>query len=219
MELDAERVEIGTVERLADLRGKRVLEIGCGDGRVTAHLAKTAGECAAIDPDAACIAKARSKIPGVDFRVGSGERLEWESASFDVVLFTLSLHHQDSVAALREAHAALRPGGRAVIVEPAADGEVEQFFHLFDDETEALRNALDAIESSDFILERREYISTDWVFDNNEELHHYLLEHNDMERDDGVIEKIDDLLGPKANSRPIHLEETLHVFALRKKAN
>ncbi len=219
MELDAARVEIETVERLADLRGKRVLEIGCGDGRVTAHLAKTAGECTAIDPDAACIAKARSTIPGVDFRVGSGERLEWESASFDVILFTLSLHHQDSVAALREAHGALCPGGRLVIVEPAADGEVEQFFTIFDDETEALENALAAIESSDFVLERRERISTDWMFENKEELHNYLFEHNQKEPDDDLIEKIDERLGPKLNSRPIHLEETLHVFALRKEAD
>ncbi len=219
MELDKEGVEIGMVERWADLGGKRVLEIGCGDGRITARLARTAGEYTAIDPDAGCIAKAAETIPGVDFRVGSGEHLPFENASFDAILFTLSLHHQDSAAALREAHMALRPGGRLVIVEPSADGEVERFFTIFDDETKALGNAIDAIASSDLVLEAREMFSTDWIFDDKEELHDYLFKQNDTEPDDKIIEKINERLGSKLHSRPIHLKETLHLFALRKEMN
>ncbi|MCP4692269.1 MAG: class I SAM-dependent methyltransferase [Desulfobacterales bacterium] len=216
MELDKEHVEIEMVERLADIRGKRVLEIGCGDGRVTARLARTAGAYTAIDPDAASIAKARATIRGVDFRVGSGERLEFEHDSFDVILFTLSLHHQDSAAALDQAHGALRPGGRLVIVEPAVDGEVEGFYNIFEDETEALENALEAIASGDFVLERREVFTTDWLFDDKEELYDYLFKENDTGPEDGIIEKINGRLGPKLNSRPIHLKETLHIFALGK---
>ena len=80
MELDKEKIEIGMIEQVADLKGKQVLEVGCGDGRLTLLLAGKSGKLIAIDPDDACIAEARRNIRGVDFRLGSGEALEFERA-------------------------------------------------------------------------------------------------------------------------------------------
>ena len=51
---------------------KRVLEIGCGAGRITALLAGKSEALTALDPDKDAIAAARRMAPGVDFQIGSG---------------------------------------------------------------------------------------------------------------------------------------------------
>jgi ubiquinone/menaquinone biosynthesis C-methylase UbiE len=80
----------------ADLKHKEVLEIGCGDGRITSFLKGEAHTLIAIDSDAQSIKKASSKLSGVEFRVGCGESLDFPDNRFDLILFTLSLHHQNS---------------------------------------------------------------------------------------------------------------------------
>ncbi|MDM8552408.1 class I SAM-dependent methyltransferase, partial [Desulfobacterales bacterium HSG2] len=216
MERDKEQVERRMIEQVLDLKDKQILEIGCGDGRVTAWLADKAKYYAAIDPDAQNIAAAGSKIIDADFRVGTGEQLEFEKKLFDVVLFTLSLHHQDSRKALQEAHRVLRKGGRVLIIEPAVDGEVQQFFNIFHNETQSLKNALNAIENSDFTADRQEMFYTDWIFENKEELYNYNFDPAPMPSDEQIIKKMNELLGDKIHSQPIRLKDKLLMFSLRK---
>jgi 2-polyprenyl-3-methyl-5-hydroxy-6-metoxy-1,4-benzoquinol methylase len=80
---------------LPELTGRRVLEVGCGDGRLTRRLASRGASLVAIDPDADVIAAARDAQPGatIDFRVVdfvSGDPI-LAPASFDVVLLSWSL--------------------------------------------------------------------------------------------------------------------------------
>jgi SAM-dependent methyltransferase len=56
--VDPENNEIRTLLELADFRGQLVLEIGCGDGRLTWRYAGRAEHVMAIDPFAASIARA-----------------------------------------------------------------------------------------------------------------------------------------------------------------
>jgi 2-polyprenyl-3-methyl-5-hydroxy-6-metoxy-1,4-benzoquinol methylase len=92
----AEGFEPRLIERFASLRGKRVLEIGCGDGRLTFQYAARASSVLAIDPDRPSIDEAvfqqRAGGPfNIDFRAGSIERLPKPGAPFDVALFSWSL--------------------------------------------------------------------------------------------------------------------------------
>jgi ubiquinone/menaquinone biosynthesis C-methylase UbiE len=219
MERDIKNLEIPTIERLVDVRGKKVLEIGCGDGRITAHIAGKAKEYTAIDPDSHGIATAKANIKGVDFRVGSGENLELTNSSFDVVLYSLSLHHQDSRLALREAHRVLRRQGQLVVLEPAADGELQQFFNIFHDESEALEDSLKVINTGDFTINRQETFYTDWVFDNKEDVYNYDFggQEYGIDIDDRIIEKMNKQLGEKLDDRPIYLRDKLNIFSLTKK--
>jgi ubiquinone/menaquinone biosynthesis C-methylase UbiE len=89
-------MEIRLIERFTTLRGRRILEVGCGDGRLTFQYAPTAGEVLAIDPDRPSIEdaldqQARLGLPNVAFRVGSIEHLAARGAPFDVALFSWSL--------------------------------------------------------------------------------------------------------------------------------
>jgi 2-polyprenyl-3-methyl-5-hydroxy-6-metoxy-1,4-benzoquinol methylase len=89
-------MELGLIERFARLKGRRILEIGCGDGRLTRQVAPLASTVVAIEPDSARIALARrltasEGITNVSFRVNSAERLRRRSEPFEVVLFSWSL--------------------------------------------------------------------------------------------------------------------------------
>jgi 2-polyprenyl-3-methyl-5-hydroxy-6-metoxy-1,4-benzoquinol methylase len=70
---------------------RRVLEIGCGSGRLTKQYAGVAASVIAIDPDADAVSALAHDLPDVDARpVGIGE-LVLPPRSVDVVVFAWSL--------------------------------------------------------------------------------------------------------------------------------
>jgi ubiquinone/menaquinone biosynthesis C-methylase UbiE len=88
--------EIRLIEQFTTLRRRRILEVGCGDGRLTFQYARTAGHVLAIDPDRPSIEDALDeqawlRVPNVTFRVGSVERLPARGDPFDLALFSWSL--------------------------------------------------------------------------------------------------------------------------------
>ena len=94
--LDPEGAHLAALRRLGDLRGRSVLELGCGDGRLTVGIAEHASSVLAFDPDAEAVAKARSSLPAeladrVAYRVASGTEIELEPRSFDLAVFSWSL--------------------------------------------------------------------------------------------------------------------------------
>jgi ubiquinone/menaquinone biosynthesis C-methylase UbiE len=81
---------------VAGWKGRDVLEIGCGDGRLTGRLAALGARVRAVEPEAALVRTARRLLPPgfrrrVSFRVMKAGRLRFPSASFDLVLFSWSL--------------------------------------------------------------------------------------------------------------------------------
>ena len=89
-------IELRAIERFVPLAGRHILELGCGDGRLTRAIAPSALTVVAVEPDSAKIALARRTaasegITNVSFRVGSAERLRAGSAPFEVALFSWSL--------------------------------------------------------------------------------------------------------------------------------
>ena len=216
MEQDRNCVTLSKILQFADLRDQEVLEIGCGDGRITSQLVGKAKRLVAIDPDAANIAETKENMEGVGLRIGSGECLEFPNRSFDVILFTLSLHHQDSKVALREAKRVLRDHGRVVILEPLNDGEIEQVCNLFQDETQVLQDALRAIDASDFEVERSEVFYTYWEFENEHELYEWLFTYYQKPFDNSLVVLIGELLGNKVKSPPIILQDKIKIVSLRK---
>jgi 2-polyprenyl-3-methyl-5-hydroxy-6-metoxy-1,4-benzoquinol methylase len=94
--LDPEGEHIGALRRVADFRDQRVLEMGCGDGRLTLGIAAEATSVLAFDPDAEAVESARAFLPApladsVEYRVASGSAIEIEPHSFDLVVFSWSL--------------------------------------------------------------------------------------------------------------------------------
>ena len=71
--------------------GRRVLDVGCGDGRLTKRCAHEAASIIAIDPDPDAIARLAAAWPAVDARPIPIDRLQLPARSIDVVLFSWSL--------------------------------------------------------------------------------------------------------------------------------
>src|SRR5690349_5099991 len=98
----------------AGLRGRRVLEVGCGTGRLAAALAERAGAVVvAVDASPAMVEQARSR--GVDARPGRAEAIPVADASFDGLIMRMVVHLVDRPAALAEAMRVLGPGGTLAI--------------------------------------------------------------------------------------------------------
>jgi magnesium-protoporphyrin O-methyltransferase len=94
--IDPDGVEIVTIKELVDLRELRVLEIGCGDGRLTFECAREATSVLAFDSDQELIRKARAKTPRdlrhrIRFKVGDAAQIELPKGEFDLALFSWSL--------------------------------------------------------------------------------------------------------------------------------
>ena len=92
LRIDPEQNEVRALQRVTDWRRKRVLEIGCGDGRLTLRLARLGAVVQAIDPDAELIRAARRNLPKrfasrIRYRVGKAERLDHPDETFDLVVF------------------------------------------------------------------------------------------------------------------------------------
>lgn len=93
---DPERREVLALETLApDLAGRRVLEVGCGDGRLTRRYAHRAGTVLAIDPDPARIAALERDRPAGRITARTAgfldEDLVLAPRSFDTIVFSWSL--------------------------------------------------------------------------------------------------------------------------------
>ena len=102
--------------RLLDVSpGVRALDVGCGPGALTAPLVELLDVDAvrAVDPSTSFVDAVRTRIPGLDARVGSAESLPYDDGSFDLVLAQLVVHFmQDPVTGLREMRRVAAAGGR-----------------------------------------------------------------------------------------------------------
>jgi ubiquinone/menaquinone biosynthesis C-methylase UbiE len=78
------------------VRGKRVLDLGCGDGRLALGVAPFAKSVDGIDPDAEAVAAAKRKarksgVRNVRFTAGAAQHLPYPDAAFDVVILSWTL--------------------------------------------------------------------------------------------------------------------------------
>lgn len=107
---------------LAELVGKKVLEIGPGAGGHSALFARHGAEMTAVD-----LTLARARATEAKFRLmgaeschalqGDAEGLPFADGTFDIVYSNGVLHHTaDTERAIAEVHRVLKPGGRAVIL-------------------------------------------------------------------------------------------------------
>jgi ubiquinone/menaquinone biosynthesis C-methylase UbiE len=216
MEEDSDQKIVEQILQHSSLDKKRVLEVGCGDGRITVLLSGIPKELIAIEPDEDKINEARKKVTGVDFQAGSGEELKFPDEFFDVIIFTLSLHHQDGKAAISEARRVLKTDGVILVIEPVEEGEVEQVFALLNDENEAKVKAQEAIHQSGLTVDRSEIFNAKWTFEGKEELCQGLFEYYDMPYDENIVAQMSDLLGEKMEKNPIILTDTMVVQRLKK---
>ena len=133
---DPEQNETRALLDFVELEGRRVLEIGSGDGRLTWRYADRAARVTAVEPFAPAVVRAGQNIPPdlsrrVMLRRGTFEEFAAENAasSFDVAIFSWSLccmDQEDMVSALEEARRLIGPNGTVIDIHPVpGTAEVE----------------------------------------------------------------------------------------------
>jgi SAM-dependent methyltransferase len=109
---------------IGDVRGRDVLDFGCGDGCNTALLAVRGCRVYGLDLSPDLLEQAARRAveddvrESVRFLCGSAHAIPLADASIDLVVGNVVLHHLDVAAASREVFRVLRPGGRAIFREP-----------------------------------------------------------------------------------------------------
>jgi ubiquinone biosynthesis O-methyltransferase len=110
-----------------DLRGMRVLDIGCGDGVLTYELARGGADVVGIDTEEHGLAFAEENLKRENangnlkyaFKNASAYDMPFESESFDCVVCTEVIEHvQDPERLVREAHRVLKKGGQVILTTP-----------------------------------------------------------------------------------------------------
>ncbi len=94
--------------------GQRALDVGCGPGALTTQLVDRLGadHVAAVDPSASFVEACRSRLPGVDVRLGGAESLPFDDDTFDVAAACLVVHFMsDPVGGLAEMRRVTRQDG------------------------------------------------------------------------------------------------------------
>jgi len=113
---------------LGDIRDKRILELGCGNGNLTRALANRGADILAIDISLAAVEATRKScgkfIGKVDVQQVDANDLSHMTKSFDIVVGELILHHLDCKKAVRGIYQVLESNGRAVFVEPLAHNPI-----------------------------------------------------------------------------------------------
>jgi ubiquinone/menaquinone biosynthesis C-methylase UbiE len=104
---------VDVLVREGELVGKRVLDVGCGTGRLAAGLVERGNRVWGVDssPEMVQAAKAR----GVNAKVARAERLPFKEDWFERAVLWLSVHLLDRPQAFAELRRVLAPDGRVLI--------------------------------------------------------------------------------------------------------
>ncbi|MFG2109463.1 class I SAM-dependent methyltransferase [Micromonospora chersina] len=117
---------LGTLGRHTPLTGRRLLEIGCGDGTYTMRLVDAFAQIEAVDIQQDRLELFRERLAAdpaaaqkINVRELSATELDYPDKSFDLVTAIEVVEHIDDLdAALRQVHRVLAPGGRFALTTP-----------------------------------------------------------------------------------------------------
>jgi len=191
---------------IADLHaGSRVLEVGCGTGKLTEALAKRGLVLDAIDPGANMIKLARKRVRDsdlVEFHLGRFEEVSLPERVFDAAFSATAFHWIDPRVGWAKAARSLRPGGTLALIvhvgyrneSTAPDGEaLHELFRPFA-EPERWHPLRDLATLRAGVDERRGNVSAVWTW----------LCHHDLENADAAV-LFDDV---RFTTHPVTREQT-----------
>ncbi|WP_135077739.1 class I SAM-dependent methyltransferase [Terasakiella sp. SH-1] len=145
------RKNADVLKETLELAGKKVLDIGSGEGHLTRMMAKQGAHVIGLECSERQMEKALSYETVADerFMDGVGQDLPFDDETQDIIVFFNSLHHiplDEQFNALKEAVRVLKKGGQIYISEPIAEGPHFELLQPIDDETHVRAVAYDNIK-------------------------------------------------------------------------
>ncbi|SDZ91209.1 Methyltransferase domain-containing protein [Desulfuromusa kysingii] len=156
MILDPDNKYIQKIHSHAPLTGATVLDVGCGDGKISRNIAEYASRVVATDSNATVLEQAKQKnhARNIEFLYTPDGIPDLAAHSFDLVLYTLSLHHipkDKMVANLSHSGHLLKDNGKIIIIEPSDTGSFMAIKKRFGagsgDESQERLQAVDAMKN------------------------------------------------------------------------
>jgi ubiquinone/menaquinone biosynthesis C-methylase UbiE len=171
------------LKQLGDLRGKYLLDLGCGAGENSVYFATKGARCVAADyspgmVDVALKLAAANQVE-VEGKVVNAMAIDFPDNTFDIVYASNLLHHiPDPRLAIQEMHRVLKPGGKACFWDPLKHNPVINVYRRIatkvrtEDETPLDINIINFVRSR-FAQTRYDtfWLATLWIF-----LRFYLIE-------------------------------------------
>ncbi len=165
--------EKGSLDKvLGNLKGKRVLDIGCGTGRVIGMLREKGAEIVALDISEEMIIAAGRKFPDVECVVGDSDNLPFADESFDLVLGLFWIVHLgDLKASFDEVYRVLKKGGRFILsninqkkapkltTKSGKNIVIESYYHMPAKVAEALEYAYFDVVRDEYIYEKDVWVN------------------------------------------------------------
>ena len=162
-----------SVEKLlGDLKGKRVLDIGCGTGRIIQMLREHGAEIVALDISEEMVKAVSQKFPGMECVVGDSDNLPFEDGSFDMVLGLFWIVHlKDLRKSFEEVYRVLKNGGRFILsninqkkapkLKTKTGGEIviASYYHMPKTVAEALEYSYFDVVRDEFIYEKDVWVN------------------------------------------------------------
>jgi ubiquinone/menaquinone biosynthesis C-methylase UbiE len=115
------------MERIGSVKGKKVLDYGCGSGWLGVYLAKQGAQVEGFDVSGRLVevASLRAEVNGVShaciFRKMIAEDLEYPDQSFDLVVGISILHHVELGRATYHLQRVMKNGALAIFIEPLGE--------------------------------------------------------------------------------------------------
>jgi len=149
--------------------GRRTLDLGCGEGRVSRALAQAGHTLVATDSSPGMVAQAATQPPAPAALVSDAARLPFIDGAFDLVVAYMCLHDMDRMPdAVREAARVLRPGGRLAVAIPHPVSTAGDLTSQEPDAAQVIDAYLDAAPA-------------DWTLDRDGLQVHFHSEHRPLE--------------------------------------
>jgi SAM-dependent methyltransferase len=114
---------------IGDVDGRRVLDFGCGNGRISSWLARQGAIVHGLDTSPEMVELARKAVPGARFDVVDADTLPVDNSSYDLVvsvgvLLYLAPDQRRLTQIVRELERAMTPEGGLVVLEQVQDGSL-----------------------------------------------------------------------------------------------
>lgn len=154
-----------------NLVGKKVLDLGCGTGRLTKELLDRGAEVVGVDVSEEMLKILQKKFPQVKTVLADAENLPFEDEEFDLIIANfLIVHFKDLDSLFREVYRVLRSGGYLILTNinqrkapklkvGKEELIIESFYHRPEDVIKNLEKNLITIEKEEFVMENKTWVN------------------------------------------------------------
>lgn len=160
------------LKALGNLKGKKVLDVGCGTGRLIRFMLEKGAEVSGADVSEEMLRVARKNFPEVSFLKAEMENLPFEDNNFDLVVATFVIVHLKNLSGFfAEVYRVLKNGGIFVLtninqrkapklkLKDGGEIVIESHYHRPEDVIKTLGNNLFTLEKEEFVFGRGVWIN------------------------------------------------------------